>query len=74
MVTALLGCAWGYVAAAAAAVAVVGMAFLKGRRARRDAVTAAAARHGEEARQRGEAAEREGRGEDVVARLRRGGF
>jgi hypothetical protein len=74
MIGGLLSRAWGYVAAAAAAVAVIGAAFLRGQRAGRDAVAAEAARRGEEARQRGEAAAREAQRKGAADRLRDGRF
>ena len=74
MIGGLMSRVWGYVAAAAAAVAVIGAAFLRGQRAGRDAVVAEAARRGEEARQRAEAAAREAQREGALERLRRGEF
>ena len=74
MIGGLLSRAWGYVAAAAAAVAVIGAAFLRGQRAGRDAMVAEAARRGEEARQRAEAAAREAQREGAIDRLRNGRF
>jgi len=74
MISGLLSRVWGYVAAVAAAVAVIGAAFLRGQRAGRDAMTAEAARRGEEARQRGEAAAREAQREGAADRLRDGRF
>ena len=74
MIGGLMSRVWGYVAAVAAAVAVIGAAFLRGQRAGRDAMVAEAARRGEEARQRAEAAAREAQREGAVERLRRGEF
>jgi len=74
MIGGLMSRVWGYVAAAAAAVAVVGAAFMRGQRAGRDAMVAEAARRGEEARQRAEAAAREAQREGALERLRRGEF
>jgi len=74
MIGGLMSRVWGYVAAAAAAVAVIGAAFMRGQRAGRDAMVAEAARRGEEARQRAEAAAREAQREGAVERLRRGEF
>jgi len=70
----LLSRVWGYVATVAAAVAVIGAAFMRGQRAGRDAVVAEAARRGEEARQRAEAAARQAQREGAVERLQRGEF
>ena len=70
----LLSRVWGYVATVAAAVAVIGAAFMRGQRAGRDAMVAEAARRGEEARQRAEAAAREAQREGALERLRRGEF
>jgi len=74
MIGGILSKVWGYVAAVAAAVAVVGAAFLRGQRAGRDAMVAEAARHGEESRQRAEAAAREAQREGAIDRLRNGRF
>ena len=74
MIGGILSRVWGYVAAVAAAVAVIGAAFLRGQRAGRDAVVAEAARRGEETRQRAEAAAREAQREGALERLRRGEF
>ena len=74
MIGGLMSRVWGYVAAVAAAVAVIGAAFLRGQRAGRDAMVAEAARRGEEARQRAEAAAREAQREGALERLRRGEF
>jgi len=74
MIGGILSRVWGYVAAVAAAVAVIGAAFLRGQRAGRDAMVAEAARRGEETRQRAEAAAREAQREGAVERLRRGEF
>ena len=74
MIGGLMSRVWGYVAAVAAAVAVIGAAFLRGQRAGRDAMVAEAARRGEESRQRAEAAAREAQREGAVERLRRGEF
>ena len=74
MIGGILSRVWGYVAAVAAAVAVIGAAFLRGQRAGRDAVVAEAARRGEETRQRAVAAAREAQREGAVERLRRGEF
>ena len=74
MIGGLLSRVWGYVAAVAAAIAVIGAAFLRGQRAGRDAMVAEAARRGEEARQRAEAAAREAQREGALERLRRGEF
>jgi len=74
MIGGLMSRVWGYVAAAAAAVAVIGAAFMRGQRAGRDAMVAEAARRGEETRQRAEAAAREAQREGALERLRRGEF
>ena len=74
MIGGILSRIWGYVAAVAAAVAVIGAAFLRGQRAGRDAMVAEAARRGEESRQRAEAAAREAQKEGALERLRRGEF
>jgi len=74
MIGGLMSRVWGYVAAVAAAVAVIGAAFMRGQRAGRDAMVAEAARRGEESRQRAEAAAREAQREGAVERLRRGEF
>ena len=74
MIGGLMSRVWGYVAAVAAAVAVIGAAFMRGQRAGRDAMVAEAARRGEETRQRAEAAAREAQREGAVERLRRGQF
>jgi len=74
MIGGILSRVWGYVAAVAAAVAVIGAAFLRGQRAGRDAMVAEAARRGEETRQRAEAAAREAQREGALERLRRGEF
>jgi len=74
MIGGILSRVWGYVAAAAAAVAVIGAAFMRGQRAGRDAMVAKAARRGEETRQRAEAAAREAQREGAIDRLRNGRF
>jgi len=74
MIGGLMSRVWGYVAAVAAAVAVIGAAFMRGQRAGRDAVVAEAARRGEETRQRAEAAARQAQREGALERLRRGEF
>jgi len=74
MIGGLMSRVWGYVAAVAAAVAVIGAAFMRGQRAGRDAMVAEAARRGEESQQRAEAAAREAQREGAVERLRRGEF
>jgi len=74
MIGGILSKVWGYVAAVAAAVAVIGAAFLRGQRAGRDAMVAEAARRGEESRQRAEAAAREAQREGAIDRLRNGRF
>ena len=74
MIGGILSRVWGYVAAVAAAVAVIGAAFMRGQRAGRDAMVAEAARRGEETRQRAEAAAREAQREGALERLRRGEF
>jgi len=74
MIGGILSRIWGYVAAVAAAVAVIGAAFLRGQRAGRDAMVAEAARRGEESRQRAEAAAREAQREGAIDRLRNGRF
>jgi len=74
MIGGLMSRVWGYVAAVAAAVAVIGAAFMRGQRAGRDAMVAEAAQRGEESRQRAEAAAREAQREGAVERLRRGEF
>ena len=74
MIGGILSRVWGYVATVAAAVAVIGAAFMRGQRAGRDAAVAEAARRGEEARQRAEAAAREAQREGALERLRRGEF
>jgi len=74
MIGGLMSRVWGYVAAVAAAVAVIGAAFFRGQRAGRDAMVAEAARRGEEARQRAEAAAREAQREGAIDRLRNGRF
>jgi uncharacterized membrane protein YdjX (TVP38/TMEM64 family) len=74
MIAALWGRVWGYVAAAGAVLAAVAGVWLSGRRAGRDAAAADAARQGEEARARGEAAERQAQRDGAAERLRRGGF
>ena len=74
MIGGLMSRVWGYVAAVAATVAVIGAAFMRGQRAGRDAVVAEAARRGEETRQRAEAAAREAQKEGALERLRRGEF
>ena len=74
MIGGLISRVWGYVAAVAAAVAVIGAAFMRGQRAGRDAMVAEAARRGEETRQRAEAAAREAQREGALERLRRGEF
>ena len=74
MIGGLMSRVWSYVAAVAAAVAVIGAAFMRGQRAGRDAMVAEAARRGEESRQRAEAAAREAQREGAVERLRRGEF
>jgi uncharacterized membrane protein YdjX (TVP38/TMEM64 family) len=65
---------WGYLAAAGAVLAAVATVWLSGRRAGRTAAQIEAVRQGEQARARAEAAEREAQREDVLKRLRRGGF
>jgi len=70
MIGGLMSRVWGYVAAVAAAVAVIGAAFMRGQRAGRDAMVAEAARRGEESRQRAEAAAREAQREGAADRLR----
>ena len=74
MIGGLISRVWGYVAAVAAAVAVIGAAFLRGQRAGRDAMVAEAARRGEETRQRAEAAAREAQREGAIDRLKNGRF
>jgi len=74
MMQALIGRIWGYLAAAGAVLAAVAGVWLSGRRAGRDAVAAEAARRGEEARARGEAAERQAQREGAAERLKRGEF
>jgi hypothetical protein len=74
MIPALGGRVWGYGAAAGAVLAAVAGVWLSGRRAGRDAVAAEAARRGEEARARGEAAERQAQREGAAERLREGRF
>ena len=74
MIPAFLSRAWGYVAAAAAALAVVLWAFLKGARAGRDAVAADAARRCAEAQARGAEAARAAEREGAQERLRGGRF
>jgi hypothetical protein len=74
MIPAFLSRAWGYVAAAGAALAVVAWAFLRGARAGRDAVAADAARRGAEAQARGAEAARAAEREGAAERLRDGRF
>jgi hypothetical protein len=61
-------------AAAGALLAALAGVWLSGRRAGRDAAAAEAARRGEEARARGEAAERQAQREGAAERLRQGRF
>jgi hypothetical protein len=74
MIAALWARVWGYLAAAGAVLAAVATVWLSGRRAGRTAAQIEAVRQGQQARTRAEAAEREAQREDVVDRLRRGGF
>jgi hypothetical protein len=74
MMAALWARVSGYLAAAGALLAAVAAVWLSGRRAGRDAVAAEAARRGEEARARAEAAEREAQREGAVERMRQGRF
>lgn len=74
MIGAFLSRAWGYVAAAGAAVAVVAWAFLRGFKAGRDAVRADAARRGAEAQARGAEAARQAERDGAAERLRKGEF
>jgi hypothetical protein len=74
MIPAFLSRAWGYVAAAGAALAVVAWAFLRGVTAGRDAVRADAARRGAEAQARAAEAARAAEREGAAERLRDGRF
>jgi hypothetical protein len=74
MIPAFLSRAWGYVAAAGAALAVVAWAFWRGVTAGRDAVRADAARRGAEAQARGAEAARAAEREGAADRLRGGRF
>jgi hypothetical protein len=74
MIAALLSRVWGYLAAAGAVLAAVATVWLGGRRAGRTAAQVEATRQEQQTRARAEAAERDAQREDVVDRLRRGGF
>jgi len=74
MMSAVWARIWGYLAAVGGVVAALAGVWLSGRRAGRTAAEAEVMRRGEEARVRAEAAEREAQREDLLDRLRRGGF
>ena len=74
MIAGLLSRAWGYLAAAAFAVGLIVAVWSLGQQSGRDAVTAEAARRGEEAREAGNAAARDAERDGAVDRLRGGGF
>ena len=74
MIAGLISRAWGYVAAAGAALAAVAWAFLRGQKAGRDAVRADAAQRGAEAQARGAEAARAAEREGAAERLKRGEF
>jgi hypothetical protein len=71
---ALFSRVWGYLAAVGAVLVAVLTIWTSGRRAGRDAVTAEAARRGEEARVKGDAAARDAQREGAASRMRRGEF
>jgi hypothetical protein len=74
MIAALLSRVWGYLAAAGAVLAAVATVWFGGRRAGRTAAQVEALRQEQQTRARAEAAQRDAQREDVVDRLRRGGF
>lgn len=74
MIGSLLSRAWGYLAAAGAALAIVALAFARGRTAGRDAMRAEAAQRAAEAQARGAEAARQAEREGAAERLRRGEF
>jgi uncharacterized membrane protein YdjX (TVP38/TMEM64 family) len=74
MIGALFSRLWGYLAAAGAVLAAVATVWLSGRRAGRTAAQVEAMRQEQQTRARAEAAERDAQQEDVVNRLRHGGF
>jgi hypothetical protein len=74
MIAALWSRVWGYLAAAGAVFAAVATVWLGGRRAGRTAAQVEALRQEQQTRARAEAAQRDAQREDVVDRLRRGGF
>jgi hypothetical protein len=74
MIRMLFSRVWGYLTAAGAVFVAVATVWLSGRRAGRTAVQVEATRQEQQTRARAEAAERDAQQEDVVNRLRHGGF